>query len=75
MNSVDEHPEEIVFAWDDLCNVFDSLYVNWDPKIFKHQTNHHACVSISTSSASASAYEETYDQIMEVISSQRRGQR
>ncbi|EIM80748.1 cysteine proteinase, partial [Stereum hirsutum FP-91666 SS1] len=34
--------EELVFAWDDLCNVFDSLYVNWDPKIFYHQTNHHA---------------------------------
>lgn len=38
-------PEELLFAWEDLCGVFDSLYVNWDPEVFKHQMSHHACVA------------------------------
>lgn len=37
--------DELLFAWDDLCSVFDSLYVNWDPKMFEYQTNFHGYIS------------------------------
>lgn len=29
-------------TWDDLCNHFDSLFLNWDPKLFAHSVSVHS---------------------------------
>ena len=30
--------------WDDACTLFESLYVNWDPDMFKHHAHYHGFV-------------------------------
>ncbi|OCB90124.1 cysteine proteinase [Sanghuangporus baumii] len=27
--------------WDEICNIFDGLYLNWDPALFKHSHEFH----------------------------------
>ena len=36
------HPLEVIdMSWDDVCNVFDGIYINWDPRLFKHKLTFH----------------------------------
>jgi hypothetical protein len=28
-------------SWDDVCDVLEGIYVNWDPKLFKHKLDFH----------------------------------
>ncbi|KZS95724.1 cysteine proteinase [Sistotremastrum niveocremeum HHB9708] len=29
------------FSWEEICEIFDTLYLSWNPAIWKHQTNLH----------------------------------
>lgn len=30
--------------WDDICNIFEGVYVNWDPTLFRNCLQFHGCV-------------------------------
>ncbi|THH18691.1 hypothetical protein EW146_g2354 [Bondarzewia mesenterica] len=39
---VDDDENQILrISWDDVCTLFESIYVNWDPFMFNHQLNYH----------------------------------
>ena len=29
------------FSWDEICNLFESIYLNWDPGLFQHRLEFH----------------------------------
>ncbi|TFY69939.1 hypothetical protein EVG20_g2946 [Dentipellis fragilis] len=33
--------EKVDMTWDEFCNVFDSIYVSWDPGMFAHTVHFH----------------------------------
>jgi hypothetical protein len=36
------------FSWDEICNLFEGIYVNWDPGLFQHRLEFHGyCCSSS----------------------------
>lgn len=43
-----------VITWDDLCSHFDSLFLNWDPKLFNNNVTVHSCWPGSNSTPTTS---------------------
>lgn len=37
-------PEITNICWNEVCDVFDGIYLNWDTSLFKHQLNFHGLV-------------------------------
>lgn len=31
-------------TWDDICSIFEGVYVNWDPTLFRHRLEFHGYV-------------------------------
>lgn len=36
--------DTIEITWDDVCDVFDGIYLNWDPSLFKNSLEFHGFV-------------------------------
>lgn len=32
--------------WDDVCTLFEGIYINWDPKLLRNRLEFHGCVSL-----------------------------
>lgn len=33
-------------SWEDICNIFDGIYLSWNPQIFQHVIVHHRYKSL-----------------------------
>lgn len=33
--------------WSDVCDVFDGIYISWDPSLFGKELEFHGCVLVS----------------------------
>jgi hypothetical protein len=31
-------------SWDEVCNLFEGIYMNWDPGLFQHHLDFHGYV-------------------------------
>ncbi|KAJ9091431.1 hypothetical protein QFC21_007221 [Naganishia friedmannii] len=38
----EEHPDSWWMSWDEVCNTFDTVNLNWDPRIFERSETVHA---------------------------------
>lgn len=36
------------FTWEEICGIFDTLYLSWNPSLWKHQINLHRYVLMYT---------------------------
>lgn len=50
---LDENSLTFTLSWDDFCSHFDSLFLNWDPKLFSNNVTVHSSWRGSASASSA----------------------
>ncbi|KAI0629428.1 hypothetical protein C8Q77DRAFT_1220174 [Trametes polyzona] len=40
------HRHVLEISWDEACNLFDGIYLSWNPKLFKHQLTFHGYLAL-----------------------------